>query len=132
MLRKIRKMLQQQEGFTLVELMIVVVILGILAGIGIQQYGNVQTRARTTAHNANVRIIESAAQMYIMAEPDPETEDIDDLIPTYLREVPENPLGEDEYSLKIEKIEGDFAEGFTVTVTPPAIGEGPPATGEDD
>ena len=45
MLRKIRKMLKHQEGFTLVELMIVVVILGILAGVGIQQYGNVQAKA---------------------------------------------------------------------------------------
>ena len=37
MLKKLRKMLKKQEGFTLVELMIVVVILGILAGIGVQQ-----------------------------------------------------------------------------------------------
>ncbi|NMB01143.1 MAG: prepilin-type N-terminal cleavage/methylation domain-containing protein, partial [Firmicutes bacterium] len=42
MLNKIRKILKQQEGFTLVELMIVVVILGIISGIGIQQYGKVQ------------------------------------------------------------------------------------------
>ena len=33
MMKKIRKLLRQQEGFTLVELMVAVVILGIL-GIG--------------------------------------------------------------------------------------------------
>lgn len=65
MLKKIRKMLKQQEGFTLVELMIVVVILGILSGIGIQQYGAVQTRALKATHNANVRIVESAVNMMI-------------------------------------------------------------------
>jgi type IV pilus assembly protein PilA len=46
MLKKLRKMLKKQEGFTLVELMIVVVILGILAGIGVQQYANVQERGQ--------------------------------------------------------------------------------------
>ncbi|MGI6652320.1 MAG: type IV pilin protein [Limnochordia bacterium] len=66
MLRKIRKMLKHQEGFTLVELMIVVVILGILAGIGIQQYGNVQERARAAAHEANIKVLTSAANMYLM------------------------------------------------------------------
>jgi type IV pilus assembly protein PilA len=71
MLRKIRKMLQQQEGFTLVELMIVVVILGILAGVGIQQYGRVQENARISADDANVRIITSAVQMYLMVETEP-------------------------------------------------------------
>jgi len=68
MLRKIRKMLKQQEGFTLVELMIVVVILGILAGVGIQQYGRVQDTAKRNAHEANERLIKSAAQMFMLAE----------------------------------------------------------------
>ncbi|HHT69845.1 MAG TPA: prepilin-type N-terminal cleavage/methylation domain-containing protein, partial [Firmicutes bacterium] len=75
MLKKIRKMLKSQEGFTLVELMIVVVILGILAGIGIQQYGQIQERAREGVDEANVRLIKSAAQMYLMAEKDIEIGD---------------------------------------------------------
>jgi type IV pilus assembly protein PilA len=67
-LSKIRKMLKHQEGFTLVELMIVVVILGILAGVGIQQYSNVQERARKAAHEANQKVLTSAANMYLMLD----------------------------------------------------------------
>lgn len=68
MLKKFRKMLKKQEGFTLVELMVAVVILGILAGIGVTQYGRIQRDAKIAAHNANVRIITNAANMYIMME----------------------------------------------------------------
>jgi type IV pilus assembly protein PilA len=98
MLKKLRKMLKKQEGFTLVELTIVVVILGILAGIGVQQYGNVQERAKGAAHNANLRIISSAANMYVMLEGKAPT-GIGDLIERgYLQEEPVNPFGEDEES----------------------------------
>ena len=69
MLKKLRKMLKKQEGFTLVELMIVVVILGIISGIGIQQYGRVQENARKAADDANRRVLLSAVQMYLMMEP---------------------------------------------------------------
>lgn len=64
MLKKMRKLLKQQEGFTLVELMIVVVILGILAGIGVQQYNAVQERAREGVDKANRKMIENAIQLY--------------------------------------------------------------------
>ena len=65
MLKKIRKLLKQQEGFTLVELMIVVVILGILSGIGVQQYGKIQEKAKHSVDEANIRIIEGAAECFL-------------------------------------------------------------------
>ena len=108
MLRKIRKMLKHQEGFTLVELMIVVVILGILAGIGIQQYGKVQEEARQKAHEANVRIIESAMRMYEMVE-GVQPENIDDLS-EYLEEVPYVPGTKEEYSIEDGKVVPGFDE----------------------
>lgn len=73
MLKKIRKMLKSQEGFTLVELMIVVVILGILAGIGIQQYSQIQERAREGVDEANKKMIESAVSIYQMMNDTPPT-----------------------------------------------------------
>ena len=125
MLRKIRKMLKHQEGFTLVELMIVVVILGILAGVGIQQYGRVQTSAKASAHNANIKIITSAANMYLMANDSVSQDfDVEDLVVAgYLDAVPRNPFGDTgaspagEYELVIE--EHDTNEGFwDISVNP--------------
>lgn len=88
-----RKLRQEEQGFTLVELVVVVVILGILAGVGIQQFGNVQERARQSAHKANVKVLTSAAQMYALLEDvqDNKTIEIDDLVPYYLAEWPSSP-----------------------------------------
>lgn len=88
-----RKLRQEEQGFTLVELVVVVVILGILAGVGIQQFGNVQERARESAHEANVKVLTSAAQMYILLEgvPDNETIGKNELVPYYLAEWPKSP-----------------------------------------
>lgn len=103
MLKKLRKMLKQQEGFTLVELMIVVVILGIISGIGIQQYGRVQESAKVSANQANIRIIKSAAQMYVMMADAIEStaedgNDIKKLVGTdgdgFLEKVPDDPWNE--------------------------------------
>ena len=85
MLKKFRKMLKKQEGFTLVELMVAVVILGILAGIGVQQYGRIQRDAKIAAHNANVRIITNAANMYIMMH-DEAPASVEALAPEFLQE----------------------------------------------
>lgn len=54
---------KNQKGFTLVELMVVVVIIGVLVAIAIPIYNNVTARAQEGACQANLRTIDGAITM---------------------------------------------------------------------
>lgn len=74
MFRKVRK---DNRGFTLVELMVVVVIIGVLTAIAIPVYNASTDRAKKGACEANLRMLDSALQQYYMNNPeaDPLTPD---------------------------------------------------------
>jgi prepilin-type N-terminal cleavage/methylation domain-containing protein len=59
-----RAVLGNQRGFTLIELMIVVAIIGILAAIAIPLWTNVQARARVAKAQADMRTLASSVSIY--------------------------------------------------------------------
>lgn len=65
---KTKAILKGKKGFTLTELMIVVVILGILVLIAVPIYNNATAKAEKSACQANRRTIESAIVQYAAVE----------------------------------------------------------------
>ena len=57
-------MFRNQKGFTLIELMIVVVIIGILAAIAIPNFIAMQNRAKEGSTKANMHTLQLAAEDY--------------------------------------------------------------------
>lgn len=57
---------KKQHGFTIVELLIVIVVIGILAAITIVAYNGVQTKARDTARKSDLANISKALQLYYL------------------------------------------------------------------
>jgi type IV pilus assembly protein PilA len=77
-------MKRDQRGFTLMELMIVIVIIGVLAAIGIPAYNNYTKKAKAAACDAQKRSIATAVGLYYAEHSTYEGCSIDELAENYL------------------------------------------------
>ncbi len=98
-----KKMLKNKQGFTLIELMIVVAIIGILAAIAIPNFMNYQCKAKQSEAKSSLGSIRVAQEAYF-AEYDTYSTDKD--------AIGFATKGTGEYTITIDPADGT---GFTAT-----------------
>lgn len=108
---------RKETGFTIVELLIVIVVIGILAAIVIVAFNGVQGRAKDTQRDSDLKSVQKALELYYIdnggypkcgATPGgtgPNSPPVnmsgllegcleDDLIPKYIAELPKDPTSD--------------------------------------
>jgi prepilin-type N-terminal cleavage/methylation domain-containing protein len=86
---------RRERGFTLVEIMIVVLIIGILLAIAVPSFMNARERSRTNACRSNLRQIQAAKEQWAMANNQGPTASPTqaDLSPDFIQNWPSCPSG---------------------------------------
>lgn len=98
---KLQTLKKKKKGFTLLELLVVLAILAILIAIAIPVYKGQKEKAAITAHNANVRVLETAVESYKQDHGE-YPENVDALKGNYIKSVPKVPVSNNE-NLKNQK-----------------------------
>jgi len=101
--------LRGSRGFTLIDLLVVVAILGILAAIGMALYVNVQARGRIARADADVRTLTSAVGAYS----------------AHMGSIPTTVQGLAVLALVATNAQGEASGPFLNVVLPPPAGGGP-------
>jgi len=84
--------IQNSEAFTLLELVIVMTIIVVLAGIGVAAYQNIQLKARETILKEDLRTMRKMIDQYA-ADKEKLPQSLDDLVSAqYMRDVPVDPM----------------------------------------
>ncbi len=112
-----------QKGFTMIELIVVIIILGILVAVAVPKYFSMNSKAQEAACLANQKAIESAIMMeYSKRLVNGESSSLSDVVSDYNSDpsaffvngqVPKCPEDNSDYSVSVA------AGGESVTITCP-------------
>jgi type II secretion system protein G len=99
-----QKLLKRQEGFTLLELLIVIVIIGILALIIVPGLASGPKRARDTTRKTDIRALKNALETYYNDNnvyptgTNVNVSTLTVLVPDYLKTIPNDPKAGQNYT----------------------------------
>ena len=81
-------MSRQRQGFTLVEIMVVVAVIGVLAAIAVPSYTRAREKSLTNKCLNTLRQITDAKDQYAFDHYNAEPSDLSDLVPDYISRLP--------------------------------------------
>lgn len=103
---------QMKSGFSLMELMIYIAIVGLLVAVGVPAYVGYQQRARHSTTEQNLRLLKSSINLYQMEQ---------NKYPARLEDLAERPKGDEgkKWHQYIERVPQDgWGSEFYYKVTP--------------
>jgi type IV pilus assembly protein PilA len=119
MLRKMKVLInkwKEQKGLTLIELLAVIVILGIIAGIAVPTIGGIIENSKEKAHDANIQMFENAGRLAVASNEKPKDGKawtLEELVKEeFLAEVPVSPWDENkDYNGTVSAEDGSYKAG---------------------
>lgn len=94
-----KRVLSDGRGFTLIEMLVVIAIIGVLAALAVPNVVKAITTAKEKACEANIRTLQNAVELYYI-DNNEWPADLSALTPDYVRQTPDCPLG-GEYQIEV-------------------------------